>query len=1094
MPPQEADLNINFAQGLDTKTDPWQLSPGKFLSLVNMVFTTGDLLSKRNGYGLLLGDAPPSTYLTTLSGNLLAVGETISAYSQSNQSWITKGSLQPASLSVIPLVRNNLNQTQSDSAVASNGLVCTVYTQSDGVSNIYRYVIADSITGQNIVSPTNISADSAFGTPKVFALGNYFVIVYTTKVSSAYHLTYIAVSISNPTSVTSPADITTHYVPSSTVAFDGAVFSNALFLAWNGDSSTEVRMAWISSILAVSANVIVDASHGATLMSVAEDAKNGTIWATYFDSSTDNAYTLAVSTLLGSILSPTSIFVSTAAANLATVADSGLMTLFYEVTSAYSYDSGVPSNFIRTVTMTQLGVSGANTVSIRSVGLASKAFIIDGSVYYLSAYSSTFQPSYFLVNGSTSSSASPVIVAKVAYQNGGGYLTTGLPSVSVSGSIGRVSYLFKQDVEALNTLNTTQQTTAGGIYSQLGINLVSFEVGTQNIDSAEIGNDLHLSGGFLGMFDGFYPVEHNFFLFPDNVELSYTESSTVTPTGTVATGSNIITAVSSVSGIFPGMTITGTAIPSNTSIVHVGTTTLTISSAATGNHSSETLTIQGNIAAVPTGSAGAGSGNYYYQATYEWTDMQGNAFRSQPSIPVTYTTIGTGSVGTVAVSLPTLRVTSKVVSPVKVVVYRWSEATQVYNQVTSIFAPVLNDTTVDSVTFVDTLSDAAVIGNNILYTTGGVVPDTNGPASNILTLFDTRLWLVDAEDPNLLWVSKTVVEAAPVEMASEFTIYVAPNIGTTSSSGPMTALAPMDDKICLFKKNAIFYINGTGPDNLGTTAPGCPLGSYSPPTFITSVVGCTNQQSIVLTQEGLMFQSDKGIWLLNRNLGTSYVGAPVEAFNSSVVTSANVIPGTNYVLFTLNTGEMLMYDYYYGQWGVFRGVPTVSSCIYNGLHTVLDQYGRILQETPGIYLDGTSAVLMSFTTSWLNLASLQGYERFYEFYILAKYLSPHTLSVGVAYDYNPSLFHSSTITPKNFSPSDPSSFGVPVPFGSPGPLEQWRIHAKQQLCQSFQLTLQEVFDATLGTVPGAGFTMSGINCKVGVKKARRPVRGANTVG
>jgi hypothetical protein len=189
-----------------------------------------------------------------------------------------------------------------------------------------------------------------------------------------------------------------------------------------------------------------------------------------------------------------------------------------------------------------------------------------------------------------------------------------------------------------------------------------------------------------------------------------------------------------------------------------------------------------------------------------------------------------------------------------------------------------------------------------------------------------------------------------------------------------------------------------------------------------------------------------------------------------------------------------MYDYYYNQWGTFSGFNAVSSCIYNNLHTVLTNFGQIGQQTPGSYLDFGNPVIMQFTTSWLNLASLQGYERFYEFYILAKYLSPHTLLAQVAYDYNPSIYHQSTISPNNFSTPIPSPFGIPTPFGAPGYLEQWRIHSKVQLCQSFQLSIQEVFDPSMGTVAGAGFTMSGLNCKIMTKKATRPIKGANTVG
>ena len=272
-----------------------------------------------------------------------------------------------------------------------------------------------------------------------------------------------------------------------------------------------------------------------------------------------------------------------------------------------------------------------------------------------------------------------------------------------------------------------------------------------------------------------------------------------------------------------------------------------------------------------------------------------------------------------------------------------------------------------------------------------------------MTLWNTRLFLVDAEDQNSIWFSKQVIEGTPVEMSDLFTLYVAPTIGASGSTGPITALGAMDSNLLIFKKDAIYYISGSGPDNTGSNSG--QSGPFTDPIFITSVVGCTDQQSIVFTNAGLMFQSDKGIWLLSRNLETSYIGAPVEEFTlGATVLSSVIVPGTNQVRFTLNTGITLMYDYYYQQWSTFVNVPGISACIYNNLHTYLNASGAVFQETPGSYLDGTNPVLVSFTTAWFNIASLQGYERFYDFYILAEFLSPHSLLCEVAYDYNPSRF------------------------------------------------------------------------------------------
>lgn len=1024
-------VNFSFASGLDLKTDEWQVSFGKFLVLQNSIFQKGGLLQKRNGYGLLTSQNPNSSYLTTLNDNLISIGATVNAYSSSLNTWISKGTLSPCSLNTLPLIRNNFNQSQSDIAI-SNGLVLTTFTQSDGSNTTYMYALADAVTGQNIIKPTAIvplSTGAITGSSRIFVAGNYFLVVSQVLVGGTTFLQYFSIPINNYTVISASQSVTADaYVPiTSNPGWDAVVTNNTLVIAYNtitGGQGVHVATLTEQQIATNSASAIIHAFTGATfigsIVSVCMDATSNPniIYISFWNNSTTNGYTCAVYIGFGTIttqFTPQQIITTTAIVNLASAAQNNSCLIFSEASHNYSYDSGIPTHFINGITVSSTGTVGTQYVVVRSVGLGSKAFIVNGTIYFLAAFQSPFQPTYFLMNGSTSTSAHPIIIAKLAYENGGGYVTTGLPSVTVTNNIAQISYLYRDLVQALTTLNTNQQTTTGGIYAQTGINLVSFTVGSLAIDTVDLAQNLHISGGYLSQFDGYLPVEHNFFLWPDSIELT-----------THTTGGLMV------------------------------------------------------------------AQQYYYQVTYEWSDNQGNIYRSAPSIPVTATT--SAAISSVTVNIPTLRLTAKVANPVKIVIYRWSAAQQVYHQVTSITVPVLNDTTIDSVAYLDTLSDTAIVGNNIIYTTGGVVEDVNAPSSDIMAVFDTRLWLVDNEDKNLLWVSKQVIEATPVEMSDLFTIYVAPNIGTEESTGPITAIFPMDDKLIIFKKSSIFYINGVGPNNLGTTSAGCSLGNYSQPTFITAVVGCTNQQSIVLTQDGLMFQSDKGIWLLSRGLSTDYIGAAVEAFNPSIVNSAKVIPETNRVLFTLNTGQMLMYDYYYKQWGEFVGASAISSTIYNSLHTILTPQGEVLQETPNQYLDNSIPVLMNFTTAWINLATLQGYERFYDFYLLARYLSPHKLNVQVAYDYNDSIRHNVVVTPNNFSPIVPSPFGVPTPFGSPGNKEQWKVDAKKQLCESFQLTISEIFDPTLGIVAGAGFTMSGITCEVGIKKATKPIRGATSAG
>lgn len=999
---EKLPLPINFSQGLDRKTDPKQVQLGKFLALENAVFETGTLLQKRNGFGNLpaLSGINLSTDLSTYLGNLVALSDTLQVLNGDSGQWISRGSIQPVSLNTVPLVRTSSSQTAVDTAVASNGLSCTVFLESNG--NSY-YQISDSVSGQIIINRTALPASTAMG--RAFVLGNFFIVTFLRTISATPRIQYIAIPLNNPSNPGSPVNLSSQ-VSGLTAGYDGTIANNILYLAWDGsDVGGAIRITALSSTLNQS-NVDAIAGETADLMSVTSDESGITpvIWVTYWDSSSTNVSTLAVNQVLAPVLAPTIIDTGVTIRAITSVADNQLLTALYDNINTYSYSS-VETDFISKVTCTQSGTVGTPGIIIRSVGLASKAIIYNNIIYVLSAYAGAYQPSYFLIDSNGN------LIVNLAYSNGAGYVVNQiLPQIALANNLLSIGYLIR---DLLATVNKSQgNANPNGIYTQTGINLVTMSIpGAGSID-AEIAQSLHLTGGYLTQYDGAKPVEHGFDVWPEDI-------------------------------------------------------------AAT------TATTGGSLAAQ----------DYFYAVTYEWTDAKGLLHRSAPSVPLQVTTTGSTSANTL--NIPTLRLTAKTGdNPVRIVIYRWSASQQVYYQITSISAPLLNNVTVDSVSYVDTQSDADILGNVILYTTGGVLEDIAAPPCSTSTMFDSRLWLVDAEDKNLLWFSKIVQESVPVEFSDLLTVYVAPTTAAQGNTGAITALSVLDDKLIIFKKNAIYQLTGRGPDNTGAN------NNYSEPTFTTGTIGCTNQRSIVYTPAGLMFQSDKGIWLLSRDLGTSYIGAPVEAYNTATVVSAINVPGTNQVRFTLDTGVTLMYDYYYGQWGTFTGIAAVSSTLYQGFHTYLNQYGAVFQETPGKYLDGTKPVLLAFTTSWLNLAGIQGLQRMYFMYMLATYISPHKLTVQLAYDYNNSPSQTTEIVPDNYSlpyGEDPIYGGGSELYGGPGNLEQWRVFFDRQKCQSLRITIRESYDASLGVSAGAGLTISNLNIQAGIKKGAPTLRPSRSV-
>lgn len=1001
---------LNFIGGLDTKTDPFQVQVGKFEALNNSIFTTLGRMTKRNGNAIITTlPNQDQTTLTTLNDNLIATGSNLYAFSKDTNQWLNKGTVQPVDLDVQSLVRVSTAQSSPDAAVASNGLVCLVYVDT----GIAYYQISDSDTGQQVVARTTLPNSAT--NPRAFLLGRYFIITFLSIISATPHLQYIAVPTSNPSNPNSVADISATVLNATTAGYDAVQAQGNLYIGWAG-SASDIHMALLSPTLVLSAPITIT-SHTANLMSLTADTSGSTavIWATFWDSSSTNAFTVARDHNLAAILAPTQVLATLNLQGLTTVATLGVMQLYADVINTYASPyptSNVRTDFIDRRDVQIDGTLGSITTILRSVGLASKAFIhTNGMTYMLVAYGETNQPTYFLIDGNGN------IFMRLAYANGGGYETTQvLPNVSLADDTYLVPYLIKDLLTAINKkTNPLPGTPTNGIYTQTGVNLAKFSINTSGQHSSEIAGALHLTGGQLWEYDGVFPVELGFQVWPENAAFV---------------------------------------------------------TATTGGHLSSQI--------------------YNYCFTYEWTDNSGNIHRSAPSIPLVVDLSGAGtSTNLNTLYVPNDRLTYKrLPNPVRIVGYRWSTAQQVFYQFTSIVNPPISNTASDFIAITDAFADSSILGNATLYTTGGVIENIAPPASTASVLFKNRLFLIDAEDQNLLWFSKQVIENTPVEMSDLFTIYVAPTTGAQQSTGPMTALSAMDDKLIIFKKDAAYYMTGTGPDNTGAQ------NDFSDVVYITSSVGCANPNSIVLTPSGIMFQSDKGIWLLDRGLGTTYKGNDVEQYNDNTVVSASTIPGTTQVRFVLDNNVTLVYDYYVEQWSTFSNIFAISACLYQSRHTYLNPFGKVYQETPGKYLDGSSPVLMSFTTSWINIAGLQGYERFYFANLLGTYVSPFKLDIQLAYDYNSGPQQAISVTPDNYTPSwgGEAVWGSGPVWGGASNIFSARISPQKQKCQSFQLTVNEIYDPSLGAVAGEGLTLSGLNMVIGVKKGYRTQSAAKSFG
>ena len=470
------------------------------------------------------------------------------------------------------------------------------------------------------------------------------------------------------------------------------------------------------------------------------------------------------------------------------------------------------------------------------------------------------------------------------------------------------------------------------------------------------------------------------------------------------------------------------------------------------------------------GTAGSvANGTYSLIAVHDWNDAKGQRHLSTPSDPVEHVASGANDSieGTVLASPLTRKTDSAFGNRQDFMIVGYSTeagATTYYRFGHQSAAPVTgaaqyNDPAAD--TQYDRYdADASITGNEYLYTTGGVLPNDTPPATNIIWPHKNRLWLVPSEYPESLWPSKKHVTGSAVSFSAFLEIKLADN------GGPITAGASLDDKCIIFKRSAIYYIAGDGPDPTGAN------NSWSEPILIAADVGCTNAKSVVLTPNGIMFESAKGIYLLDRSLSVSHIGAAVASYDSNTITAAVLVDDANQVRFFTSQGYTLVYDYYVGKWGVHTGSfqQAVAAIAGEGAVYSLDTNGYVRQESSAVYDDDTNAYALSVGTGWINVAGINGFQRVQKVQVTGKYYSAHTLRLRVYYD-DETTYTDYTKATSTFVGAD--NVYEPV------------FHLARQKCKRIRFVITEDTPTT-----GRAMALTGLTLLVGVKKGLRKAAAA----
>lgn len=484
-----------------------------------------------------------------------------------------------------------------------------------------------------------------------------------------------------------------------------------------------------------------------------------------------------------------------------------------------------------------------------------------------------------------------------------------------------------------------------------------------------------------------------------------------------------------------------------------------------------------NISAVAATSGGSmADGSYGYKIVFEWLDNQGQLHQSSPSTALTATVSGGGGSGKVTLTIPTLRITNK--TTVTCAVYRTEASGTIYYKVGS----VANSTSADTVSYQDTTIDSSIVSNQLLYITGGIVENISPPAALIVQSFKNRLLIVPSENPETIYYSKIKKRDEPISFAGEFFLTI-PALG-----GAVTALSEMDEKIIIFKENYVFLLTGDGPLDTGGQ------NTFSDPQLISSDVGCLYPKSVVLTPDGIMFKSQKGIYLLTRALESVYIGAPVEEFNSRTVTSAVLIQDMNQIRFTTDNEICLMYDYFFKKWSIFTNHSGNSAIIWDGLYHYLRDDGIVYQESAGYYRDVDNKIKLKIVTAWIKLIGLQSFQRVYRAYLTGDYKSAHIMRAKVAYDYeqffNDSYEFDFATSQQVETWGDDATWGSGDYWGgNSNGVYEFRMNLSKQKCSAIRFSFEDIMGGTVGQ----SYSLSELQLEIGMKLGFRKIPSSKVI-
>ena len=370
------------------------------------------------------------------------------------------------------------------------------------------------------------------------------------------------------------------------------------------------------------------------------------------------------------------------------------------------------------------------------------------------------------------------------------------------------------------------------------------------------------------------------------------------------------------------------------------------------------------------------------------------------------------------------------------------------------------------VTFKDRPADYAKIAESglVIYTQGGA--PANGFIGSCTDLIRHQNKLFAAGIDDKVFLSLPIKEGSTPYFPSTgpFTV------GLSGDPSKITAIESNLDHLLIFTEDNGYYTTGSGPNAIGE-------GAFRPPRLFANDQGAKLGAAHVDSPLGVFYQTDRGIYLVGRDMSVAYIGAGVEdTVGSNLAVSMIRHDDDSSIRIMLQpvspTAKGIdvycVYNYYLKQWHTF-GINyydtkyQVDEIFDGSKFQRLTVDGKQFEQDDSVFQDHSTAGSnqdydVTIQTGFVSSTGVMKKDRVYRVMLMGEYVGAHDLSLAIKNDYSDNTSETFTKTISS-APTEPYIY---------------RAHLGKQKTRAIQLLL---------TLSGstAGAEIDGFAFEVGIR-------------